>query len=451
MTNDWKDCIARVYCDGIFIGTAFLVGRGWALTAHHLFFVEGKPRKGKISLADVGAWRGREPLIKKEVIGHPEQKDVALLQFDEPLHDVPYIPLAFNHNLYPKQNVDISGFDSCRDACRDFPLALSATNELGEWITHIYNAPGTSGSPVVLDGCVVGLLHARNTDRNISYIIPVSAFRDFVKQHVPLEAAPAAEFKPIERPFYAPYLINYQKQQDCFRKLIKKHREKTNESRHRILVCLLHGWERSATAHGLAYRLRNDLETYCLPQFESYAHPTQLEEPQPIECGVQTGEALHAAIESSLLNTLSRKIDKKQPFDKPMLFYSEIESVHVSKALLQDFLTFWQQEDWGEQNHLVLVCLFVHYSRTLFDPFPTWHLTRGIKNLLPDDCILPVLSSIPRCEVANWINTQAKQYLAPSRINTLLSRLNELYPNGKPLPMEILAPKLNELFIELAQ
>ncbi|MCP4696476.1 MAG: trypsin-like peptidase domain-containing protein [Gammaproteobacteria bacterium] len=452
MANTWKDSVARVYCDNHFLGTAFLVAPGWALTACHLFFADGQPRTcQQMTLEDIAAWDGRKPQVKR-VIWHPEQKDVdvALLQFEESLPDIPYIPLAIQNDMVRKQPVEIAGFDSSSDSRREFSRALSSTDKSGEWLTDIYNASGTSGSPVVYNGCLVGLLHARSQDRNISYVIPLSFFRDFVNAHITESTIP---LKSIDMDTFVclPYLVNYRNQEEEFRTLLQDHRNEENEERKHPLICLIHGREeRSGTPHGLALRLKRDLEKHYLPIHEGSGSNPKVEL-HPFSCGdhpLSGGKALLKEIERSLCVCFKRnEIEsvKQIPFDTPVFFYAETKSLWLSKAQIKEFFSFWQTT-WADQNHLFLVCLFVHhpsnYWRSLLQKW--W-----LEICVPPSCLLPELQPISSLAVSNWMKIEVAQYIEQHKIRDLLAKLTTLFPNDKPQHMELLAPKLNKLLREI--
>ena len=160
-----------------FQGSAFLIAPGCAITAKHVVahlpyesvYLTGPPWSGQRKLAQA-------PLL------HPH-RDVALLKLAQ-ADAQDWISLAANTvTLQPGQTVMVAGYSTPEQDLERLSLAISSydgqTNAL---VLHTFIGRGISGGPVLLDEQLVGLLYARDTDHNRSYIIPLAAFRDFIHE-----------------------------------------------------------------------------------------------------------------------------------------------------------------------------------------------------------------------------------------------------------------------------
>ncbi|MCP4701056.1 MAG: trypsin-like peptidase domain-containing protein [Gammaproteobacteria bacterium] len=478
MRFTFENCFARVWKkSGDIAGVAFLVKKNHLLTCAHvvnLVFGQDETSMGKPSemfevdfpfLADNTRTNVKvcTDLWYPRLTTYPPKSDIAVL---EVISDLP-------ETCCPNDLMEITGKLEGH-AIRSFGFP-KGTGNLGRWLQGEIVGPmpnqwlqaqarteltgeqirqGFSGAPVWSDslGGIIGMIVGYDLD-------PAKREGFFIPTHILLQVL--RDVKDLRNdeppPWYTPYLVNYPKQKKQFRELIKDHRAGDSQTRNRPLVCLLHGREGSATTNGLTYRLKKDLEEYCLPEFEPYGHnATAVKEPYYFDCGErpQAGKTLRSALECSLTNKLKVKsLDsiRDRPFDGPVLFYTGIKSGSLSKELLQDFLAFWQEEAWGDQNHLFLVCLFVHYPRnSWFSVWQKFFPPGWLKNLAPDDCLLPELQPISLSAVEDWADSkEAARYLDRGKIQKLRNGIGSIFPNGKEQPMELLAPKLDKLLANL--
>lgn len=267
-------------------------------------------------------------------------------------------------------------------------------------------------------------------------------------------------------PNFAPYLVNYTKQQTCFEDIVNRHYQQPTLGNH-PLIFLLHGQERSNTTHGLAARLKQNLEENCLHHGET-VH-SGLERPTvrlcPFDCDERPGFLL-TTIEKNLKDKFAvenLEILHESAFEATTLFYSEVEAKHLSKKLLQDFLNFWNDDGWPEQNHLFIVCLFIDYRPGPLRLLQKMQLTQRLKAKNIDICnmLLPELTPIPREDFTPWYNLMKTYYFShlsesdwfkvrdelEIRVTELFSdENNKLVSHRK---MEYLGPKLSKLLADL--
>jgi len=170
-----------------FLGSAFLIAPGYAVTAKHVvansaysfLYLAGPP------------WGGQRTLAQAPRL-HP-QRDIALLELAK-ADAQDYLSLAAAPvTLQPGQTVMVAGYSTVEQDLELLSLEISGYDgQTDALVLHTFIGRGISGGPVLLENQLVGLLYARDTDRNRSYIIPLEVFRDFIQ---PL-AARVAQPKP---------------------------------------------------------------------------------------------------------------------------------------------------------------------------------------------------------------------------------------------------------------
>ena len=167
MENIVRVWIGDPYNGGHFNGTAFFVDEHTLVTAKHVVFNRDNELYLEIFLTNMPDG-GLTPV--DEVI--PCARDMALLKVKnaftiEPVH--------FSDGLGVGKNVNIQGYYDNSSSQKSYANRVSGylnrehTYELQNHLTH-----GLSGSPVLLDGDICGVTNAINSEKNITYVIPIS-------------------------------------------------------------------------------------------------------------------------------------------------------------------------------------------------------------------------------------------------------------------------------------
>jgi hypothetical protein len=181
--SNWQQAIVRIWqCNpmegGTYKGTAFLVGPTYLLTAKHVVqdvpngdvYVEGRP------------WAGVQRVA---AVQHHPTRDIALLMLERSVEETPWIVLA-NRDPAINETLTLAGYETTDKELDTPSLPVSSYDgEHHSYVMHTYVARGMSGGPALHDGQLVGITQARDTDRARSYVIPVSAFRDFLRTSLP--------------------------------------------------------------------------------------------------------------------------------------------------------------------------------------------------------------------------------------------------------------------------
>gem|GEM_PF-5479117 len=93
---------------------------------------------------------------------------------------VDFIPIA-ERPVERNQQITVAGYTT---ADKDLVTATleveSYDGDHDTWVLNVYKGAGMSGGPALRDDRLVGIVQARDTDRNSTYIIPTSAFRDLL-------------------------------------------------------------------------------------------------------------------------------------------------------------------------------------------------------------------------------------------------------------------------------
>jgi hypothetical protein len=175
------DAIGRLACDGIAVGTAFVVSAdGVAATAEHVI---GSQRDARWSFEPLAA----PGLLLPVDVALPADPtaDVALVRIAE-AGDWQPMTLASHTNISPGYPVHLRGFAKSLDYDSGIGRYVGETGEHGRvWVkvSCQHAQPGMSGAPVLLTGtgCVIGLISARlNTDRWNRDTVLVSRSEDIV-------------------------------------------------------------------------------------------------------------------------------------------------------------------------------------------------------------------------------------------------------------------------------
>lgn len=166
ITNTVRVWIKHPYESGNFNGTAFFIENNTLLTAKHVVLDREGNIYSEIYLNDTPD--GGIILIDEVVLC---ERDIAILKIKRGF-SIPEI--SFTSNLNIGSEVQIYGFHD-KDGIRNVKV-----HNISGYInkTHTYElqshlSGGFSGSPVLLDGKLCGVTQAINSEKNITYIIPI--------------------------------------------------------------------------------------------------------------------------------------------------------------------------------------------------------------------------------------------------------------------------------------
>ncbi|MCP4697271.1 MAG: hypothetical protein GY862_10525 [Gammaproteobacteria bacterium] len=271
------------------------------------------------------------------------------------------------------------------------------------------------------------------------------------------------------QPEYLPYEVDYGEQEQKFHALIEQHRRADNFGRSRPLICLMPGWANEVTTGMLLERLRRNLQEHRLAPCDSNykSLSSRMINLFPLNLGrlQKTGE-LNAALLNSLWENLvsddGQALDlRKHVFCNPVIFHAHIELAFMNQSaaneLLKRFYQFWG--DWGDQNHLLLVCVSVSL---LEEPCTPWEWTRGgflrrwsnrrfekqLSELLPYTGIglLPTLKPVNKNEVTYWARQLRNRGLSLALFKHLSDEISHLFSSARAvggcLPMDHLCDRL---------
>jgi hypothetical protein len=190
---------------------------------------------------------------------------------------------------------------------------------------------------------------------------------------------------PAVIPELCAYLVDFQEQERMLKDLIYCHRAPDDAGhrpalRQRPLIVVLPGWSDEVTAHylleRLIYRFKDGLR-HCDDNYKSL-ELDRLGAPRRLDC---TGMEEAPQLEAKLLADISEQLFGAHPlpqdpqrrrdsvrgfaYTEPMMFYVHLELDTLKQigpaAFLERFCDFWGR--WGNQNHLLLVCVFVSYLK----------------------------------------------------------------------------------------
>jgi len=222
--KDWEKNLVKVfdgdpYNQGEFIGTAFFVSPTQLITAKH---VVDDCDWNLIRLND-GPWSGGGVLaLKEKPQFHPKKKDIALLNITRPVEDFKPIPMI-TVDLKKGDQVDLAGYSSPSGQLEKIGLVISSYEGVYDLdVANTSIAKGMSGGPVIMNDRLVGVICARDRDRNRCYIVPLSAFKDFLKEHVQF---PEDDEKYVDFKKLLPLIDNYPQTKKVMDLLEKKPRK----------------------------------------------------------------------------------------------------------------------------------------------------------------------------------------------------------------------------------
>jgi Trypsin-like peptidase domain len=186
----WKRAVVRVWAgkpaDGRYRGTAFLIASTKLVTAKHVVTDENGVLLSNLTLSGV-LWGGLRSV--SECLPHPDSKiDIAVLVIAADgaaaETDVPVLP-SRSAKLTAGTSVIFVGFSTLdKDVETPTLTVQSYDGHVNAFVLTPYIARGLSGGPALASGELVGVVWARNTDEQKSYLTPISSFKDFVTTQV---------------------------------------------------------------------------------------------------------------------------------------------------------------------------------------------------------------------------------------------------------------------------
>jgi TIR domain/Trypsin-like peptidase domain len=194
--TDWEKLIVRVWsgspkAGGHYRGTAFVVSGRHLLTARH---VVSDLDWQRIRLSD-GAWPGGLVGLACEPELHPT-RDIALLTLARALDNI--VPLSFSTDPQEGDEVLLAGYGTDDGQLDRLPLTMQSYDGVNHtFIAHTFVGTGMSGGPAMRGRTVIGLTQARDTDKNRTYVIPVSAFAAFLQSTVELPPRDLRGSRPV--------------------------------------------------------------------------------------------------------------------------------------------------------------------------------------------------------------------------------------------------------------
>jgi 5'-deoxynucleotidase YfbR-like HD superfamily hydrolase len=165
-----------------FLGTGFHISPRYVLTCAHV--VNGSARPS-LWLSGPGYRDGGGRTVGRILTSDDQQHDVVVLELSGSEQTLPLDASVLLSSQEPpptkEGESDIIGYmDEDSDIARFSCTIVSFDSWFMKRVTSPMMAPGMSGSPVFHDGAVWGILQARNRDRNVSFVHPISAIADFL-------------------------------------------------------------------------------------------------------------------------------------------------------------------------------------------------------------------------------------------------------------------------------
>ncbi len=168
---NWQGSVVRIW-DGLpsnngkFVGTAFFIDSRTLLTAKHVVeniqhnvYLDGTPGGGKDKIEE-------ENIILCE-------RDIAILRTSRSFTNLPDLHIL-NTELNIGQQLTLAGYIDETQSLHTLTSEVSGhVGILHTWRTQGNISRGMSGGPVVnANGNVIGVIQARDADKNLSYLIP---------------------------------------------------------------------------------------------------------------------------------------------------------------------------------------------------------------------------------------------------------------------------------------
>ncbi len=298
--------------------------------------------------------------------------------------------------------------------------------------------------------------------------------------HHAAQQTPAARHRTsVSPPDEAIFRIDFAEQERAFRRQVEQHRGR-HPQRARPLVLIVPGWTDETAAFALLERLRRDLERQ-LPRYdERFKALGNAPIRQAIELLIDGTEPPHSRVpeqqplESRLFASIGSRLFEEYPLPadepaareamrrfnhrQPTIFFAHVKVGALPRrdpaAYLRAFCEFWGR--WGDQDHLLLVCLFLAYpdcpgtwlGRTLHRlRGDAWHhhcVQQRLGDLEPSRLapigggVLPTVTPVRAAEIHAWARQLKDDGLLGDGLAhlRLVAQLETLLQSGAGPPAE---------------
>jgi hypothetical protein len=170
------------------LGSGVCVGSDLILTARHVVMPDEELLAAdKITIAGVDGRLDNTLAVKKIIQAGDPKQDIILLQTKAQLAN-PLLSCAPDSRPSSSQAVTLIGYQG--EAVAILPCSISQQDgETGCYAFSPYPAKGMSGGAVLVDGKLIGLINARNTDSNCGYLLALADCRDFIAANIPVSGS----------------------------------------------------------------------------------------------------------------------------------------------------------------------------------------------------------------------------------------------------------------------
>ncbi len=163
------------YQSGQFIGTAFFISSRYLLSAAHVcnacddgIFLSELPKGGNLKVPDDN--------IHPCSTSHGK-RDVVIIEFPRDDATIPDLPLL-TQKISENTAVHLYGYDHKDQPINELESSISGyVNSYHSWKMQGSIAKGLSGGAVTSDNKLLGVIYARDSDKNIAYCIPVDEIK----------------------------------------------------------------------------------------------------------------------------------------------------------------------------------------------------------------------------------------------------------------------------------
>lgn len=367
--DNWEKLVVRVWDGppnqgGRYRGSAFFVSSRHLLTARHV--IENLDWT-KIRLDD-GPWgQGLFGLDKCPSVHAPREKnerDIAILTVARPVEGINGIDLDFGD---PKvgEKIILGGLSTETGQLEipELPIG-SYDGEIDAYVAHTFVGTGMSGGPALRNGRLVGVIQARDKESNKTYIIPISAFKEFLGEFIKVnyserrKGAPQDSIFKTELANTTAMLVDKEDQVKHIFNLSPLSQENPTAF---IFASAQQHWPEAAS-----YRLAFELS----PSTERFSPPVKLLlRPTDLVISGHTGKALTKSLLSAcqtvdkweLENILSRR-------ETPQVFYLKSYTVsHFSAIQVKELVQSWEQDIFGNMGPRPYLIIVVEEAENISD------------------------------------------------------------------------------------
>jgi hypothetical protein len=216
------------------------------------------------------------------------------------------------------------------------------------------------------------VLYLRAEQDDGGRILDCSAMR-----HATDQAPATSRAQRAPPPAEAVFKIDFSGQEKEFHQQVERHRGRDNPQRQRPLVFIIPGWTDEVAAGYLLERLLRDLEKN-LPRFDAdfaarggtpigkarnlLINGTESPQGDPVSLASPPSEGIRASLfEGAPIAGEPAMRSHNHP--QPLVFFAHVKVNAMRRGdpldYLRAFCDFWGA--WGDQRHLLLVCLFLAY------------------------------------------------------------------------------------------